>query len=208
MGIREERRAERRNAVLNAAMDLIEKEGVHGVTIAAVAKEIGASVGGMYRYFPNKRAIFVALQLRSIGYFRDFMLTQLKAVEGQQALLRVRTAFEAWPRFQEEAPQHYGLLDEFLSLPERTLDDQQAAAVQVELLVLMKEIAALIEAAAQAGALREGDAMARAHLLWAALHGLQHFRKRDPVQPESLRTASLQEQLFETFFRAWGWQSP
>ncbi len=204
MGIREERRHERQTAVLDAAMQLIERDGFQAVTIAAVAAHIGASVGGMYRYFPTKKAIFVALQRRSIQAFKRFMMDNLRSAGQEGPLTRIRVAFESWPQFHRTHPQHFRLLDEFLSSPERALTDEQARAVQSELIELMNEIAQLLEDATEAGALSQGDSMARTHMLWAAIHGVQHFEKRDHLQPDSLKAEALRERIFQDFFTAWG----
>ena len=204
MGIREERRNERQLAVLDAAMDIIEKEGVQAVTIAAVAAHIGASVGGMYRYFPTKKAIFVALQRRSIHRFKAFMMAALASGRNQAPLIRIRIAFESWASFHQAQPQHFRLLDEFLSSPYRALTDEQAEAVQQELMELMNMIAQLFDEAVAIGALSEGDSMVRTHVLWAAIHGVQHFAKRDHLQSTALRSSALRKQIFDDFFLAWG----
>ena len=204
MGIREERRRERRSAVLDAAMSIIETDGASAVTIAAVAQRIGASVGGMYRYFPTKHAIFAALQLRAIDAFEEHLLTHLEAASQGTALERVALAFSTWMTFRDVAPTHYRLLDESLSSMERTLDDEQASAVNERLHTILTHLADTIETAVAVEELRPGDAMIRTHLLWSALHGLGHFEKRDHLQPERLRVAALETTLYETFFSSWG----
>ena len=212
MGIREERRSERQAAVLDAATELMESHGASAVTIAAVAGRIGASVGGMYRYFPTKQAIFLALQLRSIESFEEFLESRLSKVAdsvpahgGSKGHIDlIIAAFEAWPAFAESSPTHHRLLDEFVSMPTRTLDDAAALAVHERLQSILVRIAGLLERAVEAGELVAGDSMARTHLMWAALHGLGHFKKRDHLQPEPLRVAALRRQLFDSFLVAWG----
>lgn len=204
MGIREARRLERQNAVLDAATALIEEQGSRAVTIAAVAKRIGSSVGGMYRYYPTKQAIFVALQLRSIAQFELFLKERLHHAQGRSTLARVVVAFSSWSAFQSVAPSHHRLLDESLSAMERTLDDEQAEAVHFRLQDILKLLAQLLENAVADGMLRAGDPAVRTHLLWSANHGLGHFEKRDHLQPEMLRVNHLGRELYRAFFGAWG----
>jgi AcrR family transcriptional regulator len=206
VGIREERRAERQVAVLDAATEIIESEGMSAVTIAAVAERIGASVGGMYRYFPTKRAIFLGLQLQSIGLFEAFLDSILHESKDGDPLDRIIVAFEAWPQFRADHPTHYRLLDAFLSMTDRTLGDEEAGAVHSRLQSILGRIASTIDAAVNAGRLSAGDAMARTHLLWAALHGLGQFRKRDHLQPEGLKVDALRPQLYAAFLKAWSVQ--
>jgi len=47
---------------LQAAIQVLEKEGAQRFTMARVAEKAGVSVGSLYQYFPNKAAILFRLQ--------------------------------------------------------------------------------------------------------------------------------------------------
>jgi len=49
-------------AVLEAAVQVLAKEGASRFTMARVAEKAGVSVGSLYQYFPNKAAILFRLQ--------------------------------------------------------------------------------------------------------------------------------------------------
>ncbi|HXW49344.1 MAG TPA: TetR family transcriptional regulator [Xanthobacteraceae bacterium] len=49
-------------AVLEAAVQVLAKEGAQRFTTARVAEKAGVSVGSLYQYFPNKAAILFRLQ--------------------------------------------------------------------------------------------------------------------------------------------------
>ncbi len=49
-------------AVLQAAVQVLAKEGMQRFTMARVAEKAGVSVGSLYQYFPNKAAILFRLQ--------------------------------------------------------------------------------------------------------------------------------------------------
>ena len=49
------------NACTRIAIRLMAKRGYESTTLREVAKEAGVSVGLLYRYFPSKRAIIIAL---------------------------------------------------------------------------------------------------------------------------------------------------
>jgi AcrR family transcriptional regulator len=53
--------AEARNRLYDVAIGRIAKYGYESTTLREVAKEAGVSVGLLYRYFPSKRAVIVAL---------------------------------------------------------------------------------------------------------------------------------------------------
>ncbi len=49
-------------AILQAAIQVLAKEGAHRFTTARVAERAGVSVGSLYQYFPNKASILFRLQ--------------------------------------------------------------------------------------------------------------------------------------------------
>jgi AcrR family transcriptional regulator len=49
-------------AILDAAVQVLAKEGARRFTTARVAEKAGVSVGSLYQYFPNKAAILFRLQ--------------------------------------------------------------------------------------------------------------------------------------------------
>jgi AcrR family transcriptional regulator len=50
------------SAILEAAIQVLAKEGFHRFTTARVAEKAGVSVGSLYQYFPNKASILFRLQ--------------------------------------------------------------------------------------------------------------------------------------------------
>jgi TetR/AcrR family transcriptional regulator, repressor of fatR-cypB operon len=55
--------ADKRAAILAAALRLIARSGLHDTPVAAVAQEAGVGAGTVYRYFPSKEAMINALYL-------------------------------------------------------------------------------------------------------------------------------------------------
>jgi AcrR family transcriptional regulator len=54
------------DAMLDAAVRLLKRNGISSVTTNRVAETAGVSIGSVYQYFPNKHALFVALHTRHI----------------------------------------------------------------------------------------------------------------------------------------------
>lgn len=54
------------HAVLGAVPRVIRREGVDAVTTNRIAEAAGVSIGSLYQYFPNKKAIFSALHERHV----------------------------------------------------------------------------------------------------------------------------------------------
>jgi AcrR family transcriptional regulator len=53
-------------AVLDAVVKVLKRHGVDGVTTNRIAEVAGVSIGSVYQYFPDKRAIFTALHTRHV----------------------------------------------------------------------------------------------------------------------------------------------
>jgi AcrR family transcriptional regulator len=53
-------------AILDAVVRILKREGSRGITTNYVAEVAGVSIGSLYQYFPDKSAIFVALHGRHI----------------------------------------------------------------------------------------------------------------------------------------------
>jgi AcrR family transcriptional regulator len=71
--------------MLDAAIKLLKRGGVSSITTNRIAETAGVSIGSVYQYFPNKRAIFIALHDRHIGQVDGVM--QRRMVESEGATL-------------------------------------------------------------------------------------------------------------------------
>ncbi len=54
------------NAILDAVVRLLKRSGASAITTNSIAEAAGVSIGSVYQYFPNKRAIFIALHERHV----------------------------------------------------------------------------------------------------------------------------------------------
>lgn len=203
----------RRRQLLDAAMAIVVEEGLDGLTVAGIAKRLDAAVGSLYRYFPGKDALIVGLQERAIRDFHGHLVARLAAARdvlgehtetapGRLALIMV--PLHVYLADGRAETSRHRLLDTFLSFPTPVLGDEQAREVDEALEPLMQVITDLITAAVETGALAPGDCRVRTQLVVAAVHGLDHMRKRDRVIPERLRVARILPELLASFLRGWG----
>ncbi len=61
MGIREEQHKQRRNQLLQIALDEFVSKGYYGTSTREISKKAGISSGLMFRYFDSKQALYEAL---------------------------------------------------------------------------------------------------------------------------------------------------
>lgn len=97
--------------ILEAALQVLAKEGAARFTTARVAEKAGVSVGSLYQYFPNKAAILFRLQ--SDEWRRTTQLLQsILADAATPPLARLRALVTAFVRSEcEEAEMRIALDD-------------------------------------------------------------------------------------------------
>lgn len=67
----QQRSTERITALLDAAADLIDAQGIDALTTSEVAQRSGSSVGVVYRYFPNIQSLLRGLAARNVERFAE-----------------------------------------------------------------------------------------------------------------------------------------
>lgn len=98
-------------AILDAAVQVLEKEGAQRFTTARVAEKAGVSVGSLYQYFPNKAAILFRLQGDEWRQTSDLLRGILENV-AKPPLERLRILVHAFIRSEcDEAAMRMALHD-------------------------------------------------------------------------------------------------
>jgi len=103
---RTERQWVRRGELLEAARGVFERDGYHGTTVSAIVQAAGLSQGAFYLYFPDKKAVFAALQeematlLRRRIYWatRDEADARRRLEAGLKAYFEYYEEYAAWNR--------------------------------------------------------------------------------------------------------------
>jgi AcrR family transcriptional regulator len=105
------RSAELVSTILEAAVQVLEKEGAQRFTTARVAEKAGVSVGSLYQYFPNKAAILFRLQSDEWRQTTD-LLRRILEDTSQPPMTRLRALVHAFVQSEcEEAAMRGALSD-------------------------------------------------------------------------------------------------
>ena len=75
------RSTQRLDALLDAAAEIVDETGFERLTTQMVAERAGASIGTVYRYFPDRVAVLHALRERSIRRFRERVADDMERTE-------------------------------------------------------------------------------------------------------------------------------
>jgi len=205
---RERRREQNRRRILDTASALVTDGGLDALTINGLARALDYTPGALYRYFPSRDALVVALQLEVLEEWgaRVARVRQRCAdapVAGATAVLLAPLAMGALYRALSVAePAWYALVTAMLADPRRIVADDVAAPAVAPMLALVGQVADTLRAA-EGVALVPGDAGARAIQLVSALQGVLQLRKLERLTP-GLDADRLARDLTRTLLLGWG----
>jgi AcrR family transcriptional regulator len=97
-------------AVLDAVIRLLKREGSRPITTNRIAEVAGVSIGSVYQYFPDKRAIFSALHQRHVDQIDRMVQTELVEHAASSIEELVRAMVEAMVEAHATDPELYELL--------------------------------------------------------------------------------------------------
>lgn len=112
-------------AILQAAIQVLIKEGAPRFTTARVAEKAGVSVGSVYQYFPNKASILFRLQADEWQQTTQLLCDILEDTK-TAPLDRLRTLVHAFIKTEFEEAQLRMALDDAAPLYRDALEAQQA----------------------------------------------------------------------------------
>jgi AcrR family transcriptional regulator len=106
-------------AILDAVVRILKRQGVAAVTTNRIAEVAGVSVGSVYQYFPDKRAIFLALHDRHVEHVGGLVERALVAHADAPLDQLLRALIDALVDAHTPDPELYALLD--TEVPHRAL---------------------------------------------------------------------------------------
>lgn len=98
------RSSQRLDALLDAAAEIVDEIGFERLTTQMVAERAGASIGTVYRYFPDRVAVLHALRERSVRRFRERVAELLERAEPCNWWQIVEIAIDACVELYRDEP--------------------------------------------------------------------------------------------------------
>jgi len=112
----QERSRKRYEAILDAAATLFADQGFEGTTMDAVAQQADTSIGSVYQFFPNKKAIYLAMAERLMVREEQVLEEVVAANAGKPWNTLLDAVIEAFVQLQESEPAWRALWATNLSL--------------------------------------------------------------------------------------------
>ncbi|MCW2570089.1 MAG: TetR family transcriptional regulator [Frankiales bacterium] len=100
----QERSAARVQRMLDAAAALLDEIGYEATTTSAIAARAGVSVGSLYQFFPDRRAVLQALALRSFSRFSAVLTERMTAAALQRWQDAVELVVDVYVEFSRTEP--------------------------------------------------------------------------------------------------------
>lgn len=107
---RQRRAVQTVEAILDAVIRILKREGVDAVTTNHIAEMAGVSIGSVYQYFPDKQAIFVALHDRHVEQVGRLLERTLVEHASSSLEALVRALIEAMIEAHAADPELHELL--------------------------------------------------------------------------------------------------
>ena len=216
---RQRARQVRTDRIAEAALAIVAEGGFDALTMGRLADDLDLSAGALYRYFPSKDHLVVALQSRAVerlalrlGERRASWRSSLPPEAAVAALGELLAVAAFYRALADDEPRVFRLVSAALG-DLRIIVDDDARALEAAgpLVALFVEVGTLFESAAQTCALGAGDAAERTAIFWSALHGalllgkLNRLAPRDAAHPNGLFHApTLGRATARTLLSGWG----
>jgi TetR/AcrR family transcriptional regulator, mexJK operon transcriptional repressor len=198
---REERKADRRRAILKVAERSFFEHGFAHTSMSTIAAELGGSKTTLWSYFPSKDALFAAVIDSKIAAFQRVLDETLIPSGGTSAAL---TRFAHLFLSKILSPSSTALHRMIVAEAERFPQVGEAFAVRGPDRVRAR-LARYMEEEMAAGRLREGDPMRAARQFLALCQaGTYLERLWRPGVAVSADPAADAASAVDTFMRAWG----
>lgn len=151
-----------RDLVVRTARATVEHEGVEGLSLRGLARELGVTAPALYAYVQDKQDLLAALATERF----ERLVERFDAIDETDPLERIRALSRAYVDHAIEAPALFHLM---LRYPPRPVAGMEAFPPATR---AFEEAAEATAAAIRAGQLAVDDAAVASLTMWAAVHGV------------------------------------
>lgn len=165
------REGDLRTAVLDAARQLLVRDGYRDLSMREVSRLVGCSVSSIYLYFANKDALVHALMDEGFARWHRRMLELAEEGAGEPAAGRLEAVCRAYVAFGLANPEFYEIMYMFHSDRMARYPKELFRRARRNLELMGALVAECRQAAGRPAGTAEDVAVTTA-ALWAALHGI------------------------------------
>lgn len=153
-----------REAILDAARDLITANGIEALSLRRIAGSLGVTAPALYAHFPSKYAL---LQAIAEAEFTE-LAERLRAIDEADPVERVRRQAWVYVDYARERPQLFRTM--FLFQPELTAEPRGHESPLAT--STLQEGLSAVDEAITSGAFAPADPLMTGLAMWTATHGI------------------------------------
>lgn len=213
--IKEQLRQERHRDFLEVALRMVTTEGIATLTMPRLADELGCGIGTLYRHFPSKDALIAELQIEALGIIGTSFVASQAALEQLLAergihddavtsLARVAGAVRYWVSAELHLPREIELLRTMFTDPAVHMDEEEGQKVLPASLLLLELARSVLDAAVEAGALRDGPAVQRAIVVLSGTTGVLMTSALQRWDADLFHGQEMARLMARDLFLGWG----
>ena len=161
--------------ILNAAADLLEREGPKAMTTRAVCEAVGITAPTLYHHFGDKEGLLRAVVLRGMS---EFMARKRTLRSTADAVVDLRRGWDGWIAFAIARPRLFRLMIE---------SAQADPSTTQEAFVIMRGIIERLHAEGRLSI----DVETAARTIWAASNGVLMLFMQGSPAADIRRTSDL-----------------
>jgi AcrR family transcriptional regulator len=173
-------------ALVEAALEKIEREGVEAFTLREAARAVGVTHAAAYRHFEDKRAVLAAIAQEGFRALSEELDAQVEGTreKGGDAVAQVAAIGCAYVRYALREPARFRVM-----FGPRLNEDGRFPELEQQASRAFRRLLAVIEAGQRVGTIRDGKPIALAGALWSTAHGFASLVMHRRIQVKSATRA-------------------
>jgi AcrR family transcriptional regulator len=154
-----------KNALIEAGVEILSKEGIGALSLRKVAQKAGVSHAAPYAHFADKQALIAAISTEGYRMLYEKLETAIQHYNGDPLRQLIEAAW-AYTRFAMDDPDHFKIT--LSGVVEKEKDYPAFVEVSQKSFRLVVQV---VEACQAAGILDRGPSDAVAISVWSLVHG-------------------------------------
>jgi AcrR family transcriptional regulator len=178
-----------KNALIQAGVDVLTREGLGGLSLRKVAKQAGVSHAAPYSHFADKQALIAAISTEGFKQLYSQIQFAFEIHREDPENLIIETAW-AYVQFALNTPDRFKLM--FSSVLEKEKEYAEFVKASQDNFAQLVDI---IETCQQAGFIKPGQPDVAAVSVWSTVHGFTSLLLEGQISHTVLEKAALKDLL-------------
>jgi AcrR family transcriptional regulator len=189
MSVKNYHHGDLKNALINAGVKILARDGVGGLSLRKVAKQAGVSHAAPYAHFDDKQALIAAISTEGFKQLYSQIGAVKQAYQTNPETLLIEVAW-AYLQFALNEPDRFKLM--FSSVLEKEKEYPDFVEISQK---NFRQLVEIVEICQQAGVIKKGASDLLALSLWGTVHGFVSLLLEGQISHTVLEKAPLKDIL-------------